>query len=54
MTKKITASVGRKGINKREDTIIVQGLLKKAGYKLGKSGPKKDGVDGGYVGLGGH
>lgn len=46
MAKKIKASVGKKGKNKPEDVIIVQDLLVKAGHKLGKTGPKKNGVDG--------
>jgi hypothetical protein len=43
---RIKQTVGKRGKNTPDDTTVVQGLLKKLGYKLGKTGPKKDGVDG--------
>ena len=43
---RIKQTVGKRGKNTPDDTTVVQGLLKKMGYKLGKTGPKKDGVDG--------
>lgn len=48
MVQKIKRSVGKRGKNDPADVTVVQGLLKKLGYKLGKTGPKKDGVDGDY------
>lgn len=48
MAKRIKAPVGKRGKNNSDDVLVVQELLKKAGYKLGKTGPKKDGVDGDY------
>lgn len=43
---KIKKSVGVSGVNDKSDVMIVQRLLKKEGFDLGKYGPNKDGIDG--------
>ncbi|MCP4441142.1 MAG: hypothetical protein GY810_19635 [Aureispira sp.] len=43
---KIKKSVGVTGVNDKNDVMIVQRLLKKEGFDLGKYGPNKDGIDG--------